>query len=216
MTIGIVIIGAGGHAISVTNVALSRGYSVVCYVDDGKSGSYIMGIPVITSKDCLSHYSSYNIFIAIGDNAIRERMFNEYQSNLPAANFPKLIHKSSVIGVGTVIDEGTVVMPLSNIGPNTHVGRFCIINSSSSIDHDCKIDEFSSIGPGVISGGTVDIGKRSAISIGAVIKHGVNIGDDAVIGANSYVNRSIESGVVAYGSPAVIVRKRKKEDSYLS
>ena len=42
------------------------------------------------------------------------------------------------------------------------------------------------------------------------------IGDDVVIGANSYVNKGVEDGVVAYGSPCKFVRSRKKGDSYLA
>ena len=47
MIISLVIIGSGGHAVSVTNVALSYGMSVIAYVDNNKAGSEIMGIPII-------------------------------------------------------------------------------------------------------------------------------------------------------------------------
>ena len=38
MTNDIVVIGSGGHAMSVTNVALSCGYTVISYVDDCQAG----------------------------------------------------------------------------------------------------------------------------------------------------------------------------------
>ena len=38
MTNDIVVVGSGGHAISVTNVALSCGYPVISYVDDCQAG----------------------------------------------------------------------------------------------------------------------------------------------------------------------------------
>ena len=75
---------------------------------------------------------------------------------------------------------------------------------------------FSSIAPRVAAGGNVKIGLRSAVSIGATIKHGIPVGDAAVIGANSYVNKSVDSNVVAYGSPCKFVRERIKGDPYLS
>lgn len=215
MTTAIVLIGAGGHAVSVTNVALSCGFTVIAYVDDNKAGGKLMGIPIVTTEQCLSDYSHHNLCIAIGDNAVRERLYEEYKSKVPKVKFPSLIHKSSVVGVASAIGDGTVVMPLSNIGPNSKVGRFCIINTKSSIDHDCVMKDFASIAPSVVSGGKVTIGNRSAISIGAVLKHGLSIGNDVVIGANSYVNRSINDEVVAYGTPCRKVRHRKKGDSYL-
>jgi acetyltransferase-like isoleucine patch superfamily enzyme len=75
--------------------------------------------------------------------------------------------------------------------------------------------DFSSLAPAAVTGGTVQIGLRSAISIGATIKHGLKIGDDSVVGANSYLNIDLPSNQIAYGTPAKSVRTRKIGDSYL-
>jgi sugar O-acyltransferase (sialic acid O-acetyltransferase NeuD family) len=215
MTSSIIIIGAGGHAKSVTNVALSCGYSVISYVDDNKDGTEILSTPVISTEECYRLYPNHNFCIAIGDNAVRERVVKELTEALPNAIFPPLIHKSSTIGVASKISKGSVVMPQSNIGPNSKVGSFCIVNSSASIDHDCSIEDFSSVAPGVITGGNVTLGIRSSISIGAVVKDGLSIGDDVVIGANSYVNKCVANNVVAYGNPCKVIRYRKLGDRYL-
>ena len=107
-------------------------------------------------------------------------------------------------------------MPQVNIGPNCTVKEFCILNTASSIDHDCEMDAFSSIAPRVVTGGNVKIGLGSAVSIGSTVEHGIVIGDDVVIGANSYVNKRFEGGVLAYGNPCKFVRNRNKGDSYLA
>ena len=77
------------------------------------------------------------------------------------------------------------------------------------------MNNFSSIAPGVFTVGNVKIGIRSALSIGVTVKHGVCIGSDVIIGANSYVNKKVEDNVVAYGYPCKVVRKRNNGDSYL-
>jgi len=212
----IVIIGTGGHAVSIANVAHGSGMNVVAFVDDNKVGTNLLNIPVISSQQCINEHSAANLTIAIGDNALRERVCNEYKSAMPNARFPALIHSSAVIGINTEVGDGTVVMPQVNIGPNCKVREFCILNTSSSIDHDCEMDAFSSIAPRVVTGGNVKIGLGSAVSIGTTVKHGVIIGDDVVIGANSYVNKRVESNVLAYGSPCKSVRKRTKGDSYFA
>ena len=135
---------------------------------------------------------------------------------MPYAKFPPLIHNSAVIGINTEVGDWTVVMPQVNIGPNCKVAVFCILNTSSSIDHDCEMDAFSSIAPRVVTGGNVKIGLSSAISIGTAIKQGAIIGDDVIIGANSYVNKKVESNVVAFGSPCKFVRKCTKGDPYFA
>ena len=216
MSSAIIILGAGGHAVSVANVAVACGMSIVAFVDDDKSESKLLGVPIITKQQCIDAHPSANFAIAIGDNSVRERVCNDYKSELPNSKFPSLIHPTSVVGFHSEIGSGTVIMPQANVGPNSIVGDFCILNTSSSIDHDCDMRSFSSIAPRVVTGGNVKIGARSAVSIGATIKHGIKIGDDVVIGANSYVNKAVDSNLVAYGTPCNAIRKREKGATYLA
>lgn len=215
MSSDIVIVGTGGHAVSVTNVALSCGMNVVAYVDDNKAGQRLLNIQVISKQQCIDTYPTENFAIAIGDNAIRELLYKEYKSNLPKSKFPSLIHQSAVAGISAEIGSGTIIMPQANVGPNSRVGKLCILNTLSSIDHDCDMKSFSSIAPRVVTGGNVKIGFRTAVSIGTSIKHGIVIGDDVVIGANSYVNKVIDNNIVAYGTPCKFVRSRTKGEHYL-
>lgn len=211
----VTIIGAGGHAVSVANVAVSAGYSVVAFVDDNKAGQNLVGIPVIRNETIKENRSQDNFAIAIGDNAARKRVFESFLKENSNVKFPALIHKSAILGICSQIEEGTVIMPNSNIGPNSKVGRFCIINTSSSIDHDCAMGDFSSLAPGVTTGGNVLIGELSAVSIGAVVKHGVKVGDNCVVGASSYVNKDIGNNSVAYGVPCRRIRARAHGEPYL-
>jgi sugar O-acyltransferase (sialic acid O-acetyltransferase NeuD family) len=211
----LVIIGAGGHAVSVANVALSAGFNIHCFVDNKQSRDTLLGYKVISSVTELCNQNNFFYAIGIGDNAIRERIINEMIGLIPHATYPRLIHKSAEISLFTEVGDGTVVMPKAVIGPNSKVGKFCLINTQASIDHDCVMLDYSSLAPAAVTGGTVMIGRRTAISIGAIIKHGINIGDDCVVGANSYLNRDLPSNVVAYGTPAKQVRTRTIGDAYL-
>ena len=163
----------------------------------------------------LGDLSSYSFGIAIGDNATRERIHNDLVSHYGELHFPPLIHASATISMFSNIDEGTVVMPNAVIGPNSAIGRFCIINTQASIDHDSEMMDFASLAPAATTGGTVLIGSRSAVSIGATIKHGVKIGSDSVVGANSYLNRDLVNNKIAYGTPAKPIRNRSIGDPYL-
>jgi acetyltransferase-like isoleucine patch superfamily enzyme len=106
-------------------------------------------------------------------------------------------------------------MPGSVVGPKTDIGQFCILNTRSSIDHHGVMADCSSLAPGVTAGGGVRVGLRSAISIGAIVKHDVIIGNDCVVGAGSYVHANLPDSCVAYGTPARIVRSRNRGDRYL-
>jgi sugar O-acyltransferase (sialic acid O-acetyltransferase NeuD family) len=211
----LIIYGAGGHAVSIANVALSAGYTVKHFVDKNKRGQNLLGVSIIGDIADLDNIDFYCFGIAVGDNAARERIYNEIEAKYTNLNFPPLVHASATISSFTSIGNGTVVMPKAVIGPNSKVGKFCLLNTHSSIDHDCIMLDFSSLAPAAVTGGTVQIGLRSAISIGATIKHGLKIGDDSIVGANSYLNIDLPSNQIAYGTPAKLVKTRKIGDSYL-
>jgi sugar O-acyltransferase (sialic acid O-acetyltransferase NeuD family) len=211
----IVIIGTGGHATSVLSVAISAGYTIKCFVDKNKKCLSFLGFNIVNDILELESFFTYNFAIAVGDNASRERIYNQLKQNYPNLKFPSLISSAASICSFSNIKEGTVVMPKAVIGSNTKIGQFCLINTGSSIDHDCVMSDFSYLAPAAATGGNVKIGMRSAISIGAVIKHGIKIGNDCVIGANSYLNKDLPHNKVAYGVPARQVRNRNIGDPYL-
>ncbi len=212
----IFIFGAGGHAVSVANVAIAAGYSITCFIDERNSGRTHLGIDVINSvNEALERTLDSCCAIAVGDNFNRESVARELTDRCEDMQFPSLIHPSATVSSFATIGRGTLVMPKAVVGPNCKVGSFCLLNTQASIDHDCIMDDFSSLAPGVVTGGTVEIGKRSAVSIGAVIKHGIKIGKDCVLGANSYLNIDIPDQVVAYGTPAKQIRSRRIGEPYL-
>jgi sugar O-acyltransferase (sialic acid O-acetyltransferase NeuD family) len=213
---GLIVIGAGGHATSCADVANSAGYDKLVFVDEAKKGGALLGFPIVARvEDAQALTGDAPLLIAIGDNAIRARVADEMLAAYPAARFPCLIHRTAYVSPFAGVDEGSVVMAGAVVGPNTQIGRFCIVNTHASVDHDCRLEAFSSFAPGAVCGGGVRVGARAAISIGAVIRHGVEIGADTVLGAHSYAHRSMPEKVVGYGSPAKVIRTRAPGERYL-
>jgi acetyltransferase-like isoleucine patch superfamily enzyme len=101
------------------------------------------------------------------------------------------------------------------INPGCKVGDFCIVNTRASLDHDSVMGDFSSLAPAAVTGGNVQIGAFSVIAIGAIVAHAVRVGEHAVIGAGATVLRHVPDRVVAYGTPARIIRQREPGDPYL-
>lgn len=211
----IIILGAGGHSSSVASVAISAGYKIRAFVDPLRQLHNHLGFPSFNSITQIANFSSYSFAIAVGDNSKRQEIYERTIEDFGSLRFPILAHQSSVISSFSTVAEGTVIMPHSIVGANSVIGKFCILNTRSSLDHDGVMQDFSSLAPGAITSGLVTIGTRSAVSLGAVIKQKVKIGNDTVIGANSYVNQDIESNCIAYGTPAKKIRFRNRNDPYL-
>ncbi len=208
----LLILGCGGHSKVVTEVAEAVGFKEIFYLDPFYSKKTFLNRKVYNLID--EEYKGYFI-VAVGDNSIRETIYNEFLDRNNSAISISLIHPTSSISKRALIGKGTVIMPLCVINSDTIIGKSVLVNTSSNIDHDCEIMDFVSVAPGVNIGGNVAIGPRSIISIGANISHGISIGHDALIGGSSFVLKSVQDNSVVYGVPARHIRDRKAEDKYL-
>ncbi len=153
--------------------------------------------------------------VASGDNFVREKIVNAIRAAVPEFRFATAIHPSAQIGEDVEIGDGTVVMAGAVINSGTRAGRFCIVNSCVSVDHDNRLEDYASLAPGAVTGGNVTIGRSAAIGLGARIVHAVEIGGHAVIGAGAVVLKSVPEKCVAYGIPARVIRRREPGDRYL-
>ena len=106
-------------------------------------------------------------------------------------------------------------MPHATVNSCAKIGIGVIINSSSILEHDCIMDDFSSLSPGSKIGGSVSIGKRTAIGIGACVNNGIKIEDDVILGSNSLATKNMSRESLYYGNPAKFIRKRLRGDNYL-
>ena len=183
----LLIIGCGGHAKVVTDIAYDLGFKKIIYQDSDLEKKQFMG----------------------------KNVFHQDFTNFDDAVAATLIHPTSYISKNCFIGKGSVIMPLCVINSSSEIGKGVIINTRSCIDHDNCLQDFSSVAPGVVTGGNVRIGYRSAISIGSVIKHGIIIGSDSIVGASSFVNKDICNKKIVYGSPANIIRNRDVGEKYL-
>jgi sugar O-acyltransferase (sialic acid O-acetyltransferase NeuD family) len=212
----VIVVGAGGHAVSVAETVCATGYTIKAFVSASGNGGMLLGIPVITAIPADHVSSGGAVVLAIGDNFTREKEWARLASAIPVDQLPAVVHPTASISRYASLGAGSVVMQGTVVGSGACVGLGCLLNSGSVLEHECEMADFASLAPGVLTGGRVRIGARSALSIGAVVRHGLSIGSDTVVGAASYVNVDIPSGVVAYGTPARVVRGRQADEPYLA
>lgn len=126
--------------------------------------------------------------------------------------------RSLGFGAGTSIYDSSLVLGQVEVGENTWIGPFTVLDGSGGL----TIGDYCSISAGVqiyshdtvqwaITGGKeeperapVRIGSRCYIGPNTVISKGVTIGDGCVVGANSLVNRDLPANSKAWGTPAQI------------
>ncbi len=217
----IVIIGASGHAKVIIDIVRQEGrFNIAGLLDQSKeTGERVLGCPVLGKEENLPEliksHALVGAIIAIGDNSVRSNVADRIRKISPELQFVSAVHPRASIATDVSIGEGTVVMAGALIGPSASIGRFCILNTNCSLDHDCVLQDFASLAPRAATGGNCRIGEYSAICIGAVLVHGINIGEHSVVGAGSLVMKDLETFVVAYGTPAKVIRTRNPGDKYL-
>jgi acetyltransferase-like isoleucine patch superfamily enzyme len=59
--------------------------------------------------------------------------------------------------------------------------------------------------------GKVHIKKKALIGAGSLIRCGVTVGEHAVIGAKSFVNKDVPDFTIVAGVPAKIIKKKQKK-----
>lgn len=202
----LLIIGASGHGKVIADVALKMDkWKSIKFLDDDGVIKAQMNIPVIgKSEDAYKYIRDCDIFVAIGSNIVRKA----FQEKLEAegASIPILIHPTSIIGKDVEVGIGTVVMAGAIVNCCTKIGKGCIINTGSTIDHDNIIQDYVHISPGTHLAGSVRVGKSSWIGMGSNIIQGINIGQGSIIGAGSVVIRDIPVNCTAVGNPAKVVK----------
>jgi len=217
----IIIIGSSGHAKVIIDIIEREGkYKIVGLVDRYRNiGEQTLGYEVLGDEEDLPHliktHSLSGAIVAIGDNFIRAKVVAQVREICPYLTFVSVIHPESSIAKDVSIGEGTVIMAGAIVNSSCSIGRFCILNTNSSLDHDSVMEDFSSLAPRVTTGGSCRIGGYAAISIGAILIHGIHIGEHTVIGAGSTVLKHLESFKVAYGTPAKVIRERNIGEKYL-
>jgi len=217
----IVLLGASGHAKVVADAAQREGrFEVVGFLDQkARPGQRHFGKPVLGTEEDLPRLVAElgldGIFVSIGDNHHREQAVERIQKRCPQLPFVSIVHPDATVAASVLVGEGSVLMAGCRVNADARIGRHCIVNTQSSLDHDSVLEDFASLAPGAITGGNVRVGRGSTISLGASVIHGVQIGAHTVVGAGSTVLSDLADHVVAYGTPARVVRSRQAADRYL-
>jgi sugar O-acyltransferase (sialic acid O-acetyltransferase NeuD family) len=197
------IIGSGGHACVVFDVASSMDkWESIIILDNELNGFHIRVDDIY--KNRIKYKSSYDFFVAIGDNYLRENIINELETE--GFKLVKIISPDSTISNSVSISNASCVMPGVVINSSVRIGKGVIINTSASIDHHSSIGEFSHVCPGSVFAGNVDLGARCFVGTGTAISNQINICDEVTLGAGSVVVKDIVEPGTYVGVPVAKIK----------
>jgi len=203
----LILLGGGGHARVLLDVARLTGRTVNCIFDDNPAllGSLIDGVEVRAGIDALKALSpvSFELINAVGSAGLPVTRRAVYDRGRSAGfSFATIVHPAAIVAQSAVIRPGVQILAGAVVGPGAVLAEDVVINTGATVDHDVSIKAHSHIAPGVTVCGGVSIGKGCHIGCGATLIQGVRIGDGVLIAAGAVVVADVEEGRRVAGVPA--------------
>ncbi len=115
-----------------------------------------------------------------------------------------LIHKSALISPSAIVEEnaGILIMPYVVINAKAKIEKGVILNTSSVIEHECVIGEFSHVSVGAKCAGNVKIGKNCFLGINSCVLPNLSLADDSILGGGATLVKNQDEKGVFVGVPA--------------
>jgi sugar O-acyltransferase (sialic acid O-acetyltransferase NeuD family) len=194
----LVLVGAGGHAISSIDVIETHGGFAVAGLlgSPAEVGRNVLGYEVIGTDADLPVLLNRipNALITVGQIRSAEtriRLFETLQRM--GFRLPTIISPRAHVSRHATVGEGTIVMHGAIINAGAKVGRNCIVNSNALLEHDVIVADHCHVSTAATLNGDVRVGTASFIGSRAVVREGRTIGDRCVIGMGQSVFADCES-----------------------
>lgn len=196
MSFKLSLVGYSGHALVVIESVMATGNKIHGYFDKEQKEN-LFDIDYLGKENRFT--SDHNIFITIGDNGIREKVFKLLQdkNNLDI----KIIDPSALISSSSEILHQVYVGKNTIINAGASIKEGCIINTNCIVEHGVHIGKFSHIAPSSTICGDVSIGSNCYIGANSTIIQGISIGNNVTVGAGSVVIKDLEPNSKYVGNP---------------
>jgi len=196
------IIGYSGHSYVCIEAAKLLNLKINSYYDLNEQSYNPYSLKYLGEESNIK--TNNRLFVTIGDNNIRRRIYNELKNNNCFDD--RILHPNSTISSTAEIQQMSFIGAGAVINAFAKISHGSIINTGAVIEHESKLGAFCHISSGAVLAGNVKVGENSFIGANASIKQGVNIGANVIIGAGSVIIKDVPDGVTIVGNPGEIIK----------
>ena len=159
--------------------------------DPAKATGNFEGYPMLGSVEKASKdHPGASVFIAIGDNAIRRKVYAQLRGH----DFPAMIDPSAQVAPTPEFKHGTYIACEAVVSGGTEIGKFVIINARAGVGHDSVVGDFSNVSPGVSLSGHTTLGQDVFMGTNSCTAPGRKVGDGATVACGTPVLKDVEPG----------------------
>lgn len=191
----VVLLGSGGHALSVADAIDScnelRLAGVLTEIDSEArrtpSGLTTLGTDADLAE-LLHVYDSFHVGVGYVRDCRRRELLLCALEELNA-RVACVVAGSAYVSASAALGYGVSVHHFAFVGPEARVSEGAIINTGAQIDHGARIGRLAHVSTGAIINGNATIGEQAMIGSGAVVLEGISVGKGVRIRAGSLVSR---------------------------
>lgn len=188
----ILLIGAGGHALSCIDVIEQQGgFEIAGLVGlPHEVGSNAFGYPVLgTDQDLpdLQKDIQYALVTVGQIKTPRPRMTLFERADQIGFVMPTIASPRAYVSAHATVGAGTIVMHGAIINAGAVIGSNCILNSRALAEHGAAIGDHCHIATATIINGDAKIGAGTFVGSGAGVRESIRIGENCLIGMGQMV-----------------------------
>ena len=182
-------------------------YSIAGYcVEESfkKNTQNFLGAPVVSFEELSERFppSKFKLFIAIGNNYVRERIFTESKEK----GYSMISHVTESVthwddlkfGENALISGISSLQPFVKVGDNTFI-------IGSKIGHHSIIGNHTLLSCTTL-GGNVKIGDYSFLGLNSAVQHDTVIGEKNIIGMGSNISQNTKKNEVYTANNSTVKR----------
>ena len=187
----IVLIGGGGHCISVIDI-IENGtdFNILGVLDSNVRENNILGYKILGDDNLIPDLVNENTYFLITVGQIKSSSTRKKIAKNLTENNAKLatvISPLAYVSKHAHIDQGTVIMNYAVVNAKSKIGKNCIINTMSNIEHGVSIGDFCHISTCAVINGDSEVGRGSFIGSNATISNGISIKENSIISAGEFI-----------------------------
>ena len=193
----ILLIGGGGFAKEVHEIADLSGHEAIGYVADTEG---VVDLPYLGGLEKVHDLKSQFDHVVLAFGAVDRRSLGKRAETIAkierlGVTSISLVSPHATLSRGAVLAQGVIVAHGVVVSVDAKIGKFAILNSSVVIGHDAIIGERSIVAPCAFVGGAATIGSDSLLGPNSVVLEGRVVGSQVVVSLGSLVLRDVGVGM---------------------
>jgi sugar O-acyltransferase (sialic acid O-acetyltransferase NeuD family) len=213
----LVLVGSGGFGRETAEVVRAMNevhpgrprWNLLGFLDDDPElwGTPVSGTTVLGGLDALSELPDAHVVLCTGSPGnFRSKKRIAERLGLPSERYATLVHPAAVVPESCRLGEGTVVLAGTVATTDVEVGAHVGVMPQSVLTHDCRLDDFVTVGAAVCLAGAVEVREGAYLGAGCQIRGTLAIGSWSLVGMGAVVLADVPPGEVWAGVPARFLR----------